>query len=90
MSEGDDDVGEVVSSKPVTSWRCQRQAGAMKALQRIVWSLIVLGFGAHLVKCGKGCREVSVQQRMSEKDFSNSPSRRQEDASLEDLWTGTG
>ena len=32
-------------AKPVSSWRCQRQAGAMKALQRVVWSLIFLVFG---------------------------------------------
>ena len=36
-------------TKPVSSWRCQRQAGAMKALQWVVWSLIFLGFGVHLV-----------------------------------------
>ena len=28
--------------KPVSSWRCQRQAGATKALRRAVWSLACL------------------------------------------------
>ena len=36
--------------KPVSSWRCQRQAGTMKALQRVVWSLIFLMFGVHMAK----------------------------------------
>ena len=50
------EVGIVKTSKsmtkPVSSWRCQRQAGAIKALQRVVWSLILLGFGVHLGECG--------------------------------------
>ena len=54
-------------AKPVSSWRCQRQAGAMKALQRVVWSLIFLGFGAHLVNAEE--QGSQVQQRMSEKDL---------------------
>ena len=36
-------------TKPVSSWRCQRQASAMKALHRVVWSLIFLVFWVHLV-----------------------------------------
>ena len=39
-------------TKPVSSWRCQRQADAIKALQRVVWSLIFLRFGVHLGECG--------------------------------------
>ena len=54
-------------TKPISNWRCQRQAGAMKALQRALWSLIFLGFGLHLVNAEEqGCQ---VQQRMIEKDF---------------------
>ena len=57
----------------------------MKALQRVVWSLIFLGFGVHLVKA-----EEQVQQRMSEKDlYQILPSRRpmdgEEDVALGDL-----
>ena len=65
-------------AKPVSSWRCQRQAGAMKALQWVVWSLIFLGFGAHLVIAEE--QGSQVQQRMR----SNSPCRlpTEEDASL--------
>ena len=37
-------------TKPVSNWRCQRQAGAVKALQRTVWSLIFLGFVVYLAK----------------------------------------
>ena len=54
-------------TKPVSSWRCQRQAGAMKALPRLVWSLVFLGFGMHLVSAEE--QGSQVQQRMSEKDF---------------------
>ena len=54
-------------TRPVSNWRCQRQAGAMKALQRIVWSLIFLGFGVRLVKAEE--QGSQVLQRMSEKDF---------------------
>ena len=61
-------------TKPVSSWCCQRQAGAVKALQRAVWSLIFLVFGVHSVTAEE--RGSQVQQRMSEKDLlSNSPSR---------------
>ena len=54
-------------TKPVSSWRCQRQAGAVKALQRVVWSLIILGFGVRLVNAE--VQGSQVQQRMSEKDL---------------------
>ena len=74
-------------NKPVSSWRCQRQAGAKKALQRVVWSLIFLGFGVRLVNAEE--QGSQVQQRMSENDFDQiHPSRRpmeEEDASLGDL-----
>ena len=52
-------------TKPVSSWRCQRQPGAMKALPRLVWSLIFLGW-VHLVSAEE--QGSQVQQRMSEKD----------------------
>ena len=73
-------------TKLVSCWRCHRQAGAMKALQRVVWSLIFLGFGVHLVKAEE--QGSQVQQRMDESKrlLSNSPSRRpmeEVDASLE-------
>ena len=58
-------------TRPVSNWRCQGQAGAMKALQRKVWSLIFLGFGVHLVKAEE--QGSQVQQRMSEKDFYQIP-----------------
>ena len=74
-------------TRPVSKWRCQRQAGAMKALQRTVWSLIFFGFGVRLVKAEE--QGSQVQQRMSGKDLSNSSSRRpmdeEEDAAQEDL-----
>ena len=57
-------------TKPVSSLRCQRQAGAMKALQRVVWRWIFLGFGLHLVNAGE--QEV-MQQRMSEKGLHQIP-----------------
>ena len=47
--------------KPVKSWCCHHQADAVKALQRVVWSLIFLVFGVHSVnaedrdrRCRKG------------------------------------
>ena len=58
-------------TKPVSSWRCQRQAGATKALQRVVWSLIFLGFGVHLVNAQE--QGSQVQQRMSQKDLYQVP-----------------
>ena len=61
-------------TKPVSSWCCQRQARAVRALQRAVWSLIFLVFGVHSVTAEE--QGSQVQQRMSEKDLlSNSPSR---------------
>ena len=58
-------------TKPVSSWRCQRQVGAMKALQRVVWSLIFRGFGVHLVNAEE--QGSQAQQRMSEKDLYQIP-----------------
>ena len=60
----------------------------MKAIQRVVWSLIFLGFGVYLVKAEE--QGSQVKQRMSEKDLlSNSPSRRpmdeEEDVAAGDL-----
>ena len=52
-------------AKPVSSWRCQCQAGAMKALQRVVWSLIFLVFGVHLVNAEEQGNQAQI---MSEKD----------------------
>ena len=67
--------------KPVSSRRCQHQVGAMKPLQPGSSS-----FGRHLVNAEEHGSQ--VQQRMNEKDFSNSPSRRpmdeEEDATLGD------
>ena len=54
-------------TKSVSSWRCQRQAGAMKALQRGVWSFIFLVYGVHSVKAEE--QGSQVQLRMSEKYF---------------------
>ena len=54
-------------AEPVSSWCYQRQAGSMKALQRVVWSVI---FG----ECG-GAGKVQVQQRIEKITLSNSPSR---------------
>ena len=51
-------------AKPVSSWRCQ-QAGAMKALQRVVWSLIFLVFGVHTVNAEEQGNQAQI---MSEKD----------------------
>ena len=50
-------------TKPVNSWRCQRQVGAMKALQRVVWNSIFPGIGVHLVSAEE--QGSQVQQRMS-------------------------
>ena len=58
-------------NKPVSSWRCQRHEGAKKALQRVVWSLIFLGFGVHLVNAEE--QGSQVQQNMSENDFYQIP-----------------
>ena len=67
-----------------TKASCQRQVGAMKALQRAVWSLIFLGIGVHLVNAEE--QGSQVQQRMSEKDFNqNFPSRRPMEASFWNL-----
>ena len=43
-------------TKPVSSWCCQRQAGAVKALQRVVWSLIFFVFGLHSVNAKEEVR----------------------------------
>ena len=51
--------------KPVSSWCYQRQAGSMKALQRVAWSLIFLVFGVHMVNAEE---QGSQAQKMSEKD----------------------
>ena len=64
--EGRDSKNEQEQGK-ASSWRCQRQAGAMKALQRVVWSLIFLGFGVHLVNVEE--QGIQVQQRVSEKNL---------------------
>ena len=37
-------------AEPVSSWCYQRQAGSIKVHQRVVWSLIFIVFGVHLVK----------------------------------------
>ena len=42
-------------AESVSSWCYQRQAGLMKARQRVVWSLIFLVFGVHLANAnGRG------------------------------------
>ena len=58
-------------TKQVSSWRCRRQPGAVKVLQREVWSLIFLGFGVHLVKAEE--QGSQVQQRISAKDCFHIP-----------------
>ena len=57
-------------TRPVSSWRSQRQAGAMQALQPEVWSLIFFVFGVHMVNAEQGSQ---AQQRKSEKDFYQTP-----------------
>ena len=57
-------------AKPVISWLCQRQAGSMKALQRVVWSSIFLVFGVLMVSAEE--QGVQVQQRI-EKDLGQTP-----------------
>ena len=53
-------------AEPVSSWCYQRQAGSMKALQRVVWGLIFLVFGVRMAKV----EEPEIQaQKMSEKDL---------------------
>ena len=52
-------------AKPVSSWRCLRQASSMKTLQRVVRSLIFLVFGVHEAKAEE--QEIQAQKR-SEKD----------------------
>ena len=37
-------------TRPVSNGRCRVQAGVLKALHRVIWSLIFLGFGVHLSK----------------------------------------
>ena len=52
--------------KPVSSWRYRCQDGLIKALQRVLWSLIFLGFGVHMVNT----EEQGIQVRqMSEKEL---------------------
>ena len=48
--------------KPVSSWFYQRQAGSMKALQRVFLSLIFLVLGVRMAKAEEA-------QKMSEKDL---------------------
>ena len=69
--------------QPVSSWRCQHQAAAMKALHWVIWSLIFLVFGVQLV-CGGGGKSGTAGYR--KRSLSNSPSRlpMEEDASLGD------
>ena len=56
--------------KPVSSWCYQRQPGSMKALQRVLWSLIFLVLGLRMVKA----EESGIQaQKMSEKDLYQTP-----------------
>ena len=50
--------------KPVSSCCYQRKAGSMKALQRVVWSLIFLVFGVHMVNAEE--QGIQVQQRTEE------------------------
>ena len=60
-------------TKPVSSWRCQRQACAMKALQRVVWSLIrvlgVLGEGGGAENSGAAKDERNRPSSNSHVDF---------------------
>ena len=52
--------------KPVSSWCYLCQAGFMKALQRVLWSLIFRGFGVHMVNVEKQGNSVAADER---KDF---------------------
>ena len=54
-------------TKPVRSWRCQHQARAMKALQRVVWSLIFLVFEVHLVNAEE--QENQAHQGIAKKAY---------------------
>ena len=66
-------------------WCYQRQAGSMKALQRVVWSLIFLVFGVYLANAEEQENQVHWGDR--KRCLSNSPSRRpmEEDALAGDL-----
>ena len=74
-------------TRPVSNWRRQRQAGAMKALQRTVWSLILLGLGARGEGGGAGKSGTAKDERR--RLLSNSPRRRsmeeEEDVAVGDL-----
>ena len=57
-------------TRPVSNGRCRVQAGVLKALQRVIWSLIFLGFGVHLAKAEE--QGSQVKQRI-EKDLGQMP-----------------
>ena len=59
-----------ITVKPVSRWCFQRKAGSMKALQRVVWSLIFLVFGVRMVNAEE--QGAQVQQR-TEKDLGQIP-----------------
>ena len=63
--ENKEEEGTVRTKKrkaiPVSSWCYQRQAGSMKALQRVVWSLIFLAFGVDMAKAK--APEIQAQRR---------------------------
>ena len=59
-------------AEPVSSWCHQCQEGSVKALQRVVWSLIFLVFGVHIVNAEE--QGIQVWQ-MSEKELEFTKSR---------------
>ena len=73
--------------RPVSSWcyQRQRQAFSMKALQRVVWSLIFLVFGVHMGNAEE--QGIQVQERIEKDLCPTLPSRlpMEEDALLEEM-----
>ena len=52
--------------KPISSWYYQRQVGIMKALQQVLLSLILFGFGVHMVNTEE---QGTLVQQMIEKEL---------------------
>ena len=86
--EKEEEEGRVKTNKnkgkPVSSWRCQREAGSMKALQRVVWSLIFILFGVHMVKAVE--QEVQVQKRSRRQSMEQDDSKIANGNRMRDLF----
>ena len=53
--------------KSVSRWLCLRQVGTMKAFQRGLLNLILLGFGVQMVKAEE--QEISVPQMIEKRSL---------------------